>query len=70
MWLGYSCSCLISFIDNSVFLCSWIVQVWFIVGSKGTEKSGRHSWYQSLGLVITEARGVGLIRDGVSNTLE
>ena len=43
----------ISFIDNSVFLCFWIEQVWFIVGSKGTEKSGRHSWYQSLGLVIT-----------------
>ena len=33
-----------SFIDNSVFLCSWIVQVWFIVDSKGTEKSGRHNF--------------------------
>ena len=56
MWDSVCCSLelflFIFFIDNSVFLCSWIGQVWFIVGSKGTEKSGRHIWYQSLGLVI------------------
>ena len=36
--------------------------MWFIVGSKGTEKSGRHSWYQSWLVHLLFVRVIGRSR--------
>ncbi len=51
--LVYSVLSFISYLTIRVFCGLWIGRVLFIDGSKGTEKPGRHIWYQSLGLVNT-----------------